>query len=321
MLRSLTLRLANIAFLLFAVLILNFVLIQSADGDPVDVMAGQMGGADPEIVDRLRQIYGFDQPMHVQLGRYLSRVLVLDFGQSYYFNQPVTGIILARVPATILLITCSVLLALFVGTLLGVLSALRPNNLFSHLVTAVSLAGYAAPVFWTGILLIIWLSLNLQIFPSSGMYDVRARLTGWAYVWDVARHLVLPTLTLASTYLALYSRLARASMMEALNADFTRTARAKGASGLRVVFGHALRNAMIPLVTILGLQFSQVLAGAVMVETVFNWPGLGRLVFESILRRDYPTLLGTLFFSAVIVLVANALTDIAYRLIDPRITR
>jgi peptide/nickel transport system permease protein len=202
---------------------------------------------------------------------------------------------------------------------LGVLCARKPQGIFNHLVTFFALAGYAAPVFWTGLMMVLAFAAFLPVFPINGMYDVVNQKTGAAFILDVAHHLVLPALTLAILNTAQFSRLVRTSLIDILNADFIRTARAKGLSETSVLFKHALRNALIPVVTMVGLQFSQLLAGAVVVETVFGWPGLGRLVFDSILRRDYPVLLGILFFSAMLVMLANIITDAIYRLIDPRL--
>ena len=307
------------AILVLAVVVLNFTLIQLAPGDPVEVIAGEMGGTSAEIMAQLRAAYGLDRSYVEQLAIYLGKVVRGDLGYSYYFNAPVSGLILQRVPATLLLVLSSLGLAIVVGTLLGVVAARRPNGWLSHLVTLLALVGYAAPVFWTGIMLVILFASIVPIFPVSGMYDVRLQLSGFAHALDVARHMVLPVSTLTIIYIALFSRLARASMLEVLGSDYVRTARAKGLPESSVVLKHALRNAILPVVTIAGLQFSHLFAGAVLVETVFNWPGMGRLAYESILRRDTPTILGILFFSALIVILANLLTDLAYRLIDPRI--
>ena len=307
------------AALLLAVLVLNFVLIHLAPGDVADTIAGSMGGASAEVMERIRIDYGLDQPLWRQLFDYLWRVLHLDLGQSFFFNRPVTGLILERLPATLLLVITAQLLALLVGTLLGVISARRPNGLVSHLVTLLALFGYSAPVFWTGIMLLIAFSLLVPIFPVAGMQDVT--ITGGAFVHalDVAHHMVLPVITLSSIFLALYSRLCRASMMETLGADYIRTARAKGLSESQIVMKHALKNSLGPVVTLAGLQFSAVVSGAVLVEAVFSWPGLGSLALQSIVARDTPTILGILFFSALVVIVGNLATDLVLRLIDPRI--
>ena len=213
----------------------------------------------------------------------------------------------------------ALVVAVLSGTTLGVLASRRPNGLLSQVITVVSVVGYSAPVFWTGMLLIILFASVIPILPVSGM-TAAAVSGGWLLdALDVAHHLVLPALSLALVYLAQYSRLTRASMLDVLGSDYVRTARAKGLDERKVFFKHAFRNAMLPIITIIGLQFGNLLAGAIVVETVFNWPGLGRLAFDSVLRRDYPTLLGLLFFSSLMVIVANQLVDIGYRLADPRI--
>ena len=313
-------RTAYAVVLLLCVLVLNFMLIQLAPGDPAQVIAGEMGGVTEEQLARIRASYGLDRSLPEQLGVYLGRVLQGDLGFSFYFDRPVIDLILSRIPATLVLVVTALLLAISIGTLLGVLASRNPNGLFSQLITVLALFGFSVPVFWIGIMLLILFSGTLSLFPVSGMQAVaRDEVNPVLVLLDILHHLVLPAFTLAIVYIAQYSRLSRASMLETLGADYIRTARAKGVPERRVVFRHALRNAVLPVVTMAGLQFSQLFAGAVLVETVFNWPGMGRLAFESILRRDYPTLLGILFFSALIVIVVNLLTDLVYRLVDPRI--
>lgn len=317
--RSLLGRLAQAAALVLAVVVLNFVLVHAAPGDPVETIAGASGGMSPELMAQLRAQYGLDRSLPTQLAVYLGKVLRGDLGHSYFFNLPVSALIWDRVPATLLLVITSVLLAFTLGTTLGVMSSKRPNGALSQAITVLSLVGFAAPVFWTGIMLVIVFASLLPILPVSDMRSVTSTASGWRDALDVAWHLVLPALTLSLVYLAQYSRLARSSMLDVLGSDFVRTARAKGLPERVVRYKHALRNALLPVVTVLGLQFGNVLAGAILVETVFNWPGLGRLAFESVLRRDYPTILGVLVFSSLVVVAMNVLTDAAYRLIDPRI--
>lgn len=285
----------------------------------MQVIAGEMGGASPEVIAALRAKYGLDHSLLEQMFTYLGKVAHGDFGYSYYFNQPVLGLILQRLPATLYLAAASLVVAVLIGTVLGVISARRPNGLLSHGVTVLSLAGHAAPIFWTGLLLLLLFGSVWPILPVNGMTDVVNPKTGLAYAADVAKHLVLPSITLGLVFVAQYSRLARVNMIDVLSADYIRTARAKGLPERVVLVKHALRNTLIPIVTVIGLQFGNLFAGAVLVETVYSWPGMGRLVFDSILRRDYPTLMGVLFFSAVMVIAANILTDLVYRLIDPRI--
>jgi|SRR5437868_4757315 len=305
--------------LVLAVVVLNFVLVHAAPGDPVETIAGASGGMSPELMAQLRAQYGLDRPLPVQLGVYLGKVLRGDLGYSYFFNLPVTAMIAERVPATLLLVLSAVLVAFVVGTALGVLSSRKPNGALSQFITVLSMVGFAAPVFWVGIMLVILFASILPILPVAGMRSVDSSGGGIADILDVLHHLVLPTVTLGLVYLAQYSRLARSSMLDVLGADFIRTARAKGLAERVVLYKHALRNALLPVVTVLGLQFGNVLAGAILVETVFNWPGLGRLAFDSVLRRDYPTILGVLLFSSIVVVVMNQVTDLCYRLIDPRI--
>ncbi len=318
-LHTLLTRLFYAAVLLVAVLVLNFSLMHLAPGDVADTISQSMGGADQELLDQIRADYGLDQPFIVQLGRYIGNVLQFDLGYSFFYNQPVTQLIMERLPATLLLVISAQMLALIVGVLLGVISARNPNGATSHFVTFLALFGYSAPVFWTGILLLIGFSLQIQWFPVAGMRDVTISGGFWVHFWDVVRHLVLPMITLSSIFLALYSRLARATMMEVLGSDYVRTAKAKGLSEKQVVYKHALKNSLSPVITLAGLQFSAVISGAVLVETVFSWPGLGTLAFQSIIARDTPTILGILFFSALVVIVGNLLTDLALRLVDPRL--
>ena len=312
-------RISYALILLLAVLVLNFALMYLAPGDIADTIAGDMGGANAEVMAEIRRSYGLDRPVWEQLVSYLWNVVQLDLGYSYFFNTSVFSLLAERVPATLLLVVSAQILAIFVGVLLGVVAARRPNGLTSHAVTLLALFGFSAPVFWTGIMLLIAFSLLVPLFPVAGMQDVTIDGGAWVKMVDVAHHLVLPTITLASIFLALYSRLCRASMLEVLGSDYIRTARAKGLSDRQVVVKHALKNALNPVVTLAGLQFSAVVSGAVLVETVFSWPGLGTLALQSIIARDTPTILGILFFSSLVVVVANLLTDLALRLIDPRI--
>ena len=307
------------AILLAAVLVLNFTLMHLAPGDVADTISQSMGGADEELLIEIRKDYGLDQPYYVQLGTYIGKVLRFDLGHSFFFNEPVADLVLERVPATLLLVITAQFLAMIFGVIMGVYSARKPNGITSYFVTFFALFGYSAPVFWTGILLLIGFSLQIPLFPVAGMRDVTISGGFWVHAIDIIRHMVLPVITLASIFLALYSRLARATMIETLSTDYVRTARAKGLSETQVVYKHALRNSLSPVVTLAGLQFSAVVSGAVLVEAVFSWPGLGTLAFQSIIARDTPTILGILFFSALVVIVGNLLTDLALRFVDPRV--
>ncbi len=307
------------ALLLLAVLVLNFSMMHLAPGDIADTISQSMGGADATTMAQIRSDYGLDQPFIFQLGTYIGKVLHFDLGYSYFYNQPVTTIIFEKLPATLLLVLTAQILALIIGVLLGVYSARNRDGWASHFVTFFALFGYSAPVFWTGILLLIAFSLKIPLFPVAGMVDVTVEGGFFAKLFDLLRHMVLPVVTLSSIFIALYSRLCRASMMEVLETDYIRTAKSKGLSSREIVYKHALKNSLSPVITLAGLQFSAVISGAVLVETVFSWPGLGTLALQSIIARDTPTILGILFFSALVVIVGNLLTDFALRFVDPRV--
>ena len=319
MLRSIAARIAQALGLILAVMCLNFLLIHITPGDPATVIVGESGAGDPELLEEIRVQYGLDRPVIVQLLSYVGRVATGDLGDSYFFNQSVSSLILERMWPTVLLVGTALAFAVAAGTMVGVATARRPESPLSHGATVLALVGFSMPVFWTGIMLVILFASTWELLPIQGWHDVNYGEGMLANVLDVAEHLVLPALTLGLIYLAQYSRLSRASMLEVLESDYVRTARAKGLGERRVVYKHALRNAIIPVVTVIGLQFGALLSGALLVETVFNWPGLGRLAFDSILRRDTSVLLGVLLVSSVMVIVANLLTDLLYTIIDPRI--
>jgi len=313
-------RLAYGLLLMLGVVVLNFLLIRLAPGDPAVVIAGEMGGATEEMLESIREDYGLNKPVLTQLWIYISGVATGNLGESFFFNQPVSKLIAARIGPTILLVISAQIISIVLGVFLGVIAARKPNGVMSAFVSVFATIGYAVPVFWTGIMLIILFASAIPIFPVEGMQSVKLRDAPFlTQALDVAHHLVLPAFTLAIIYLAQYARLSRASMLELLGSDYIRTARAKGSPERTVLFKHALRNAALPILTVAGLQFGNLISGALLVETVFNWPGMGRLAFESILRRDYPTIMGVLFFASAMVVVANILTDISYRWADPRL--
>ena len=317
---SLIRRFVSMLTVLLVVVILNFLMLHLAPGDFADTIAATMGGADEIDMIEVRAEYGLDQPFFIQLFQYIKNVALLDLGKSQFYNMPVFDLIMERLPATLLLVFSAQIVSLALGILLGVYAAQNPNGLSSLLVNMLSLFGYAAPVFWTGILLLIAFSLYIPIFPVAGMRDVTIESDNFfVHALDVVRHLFLPMITLASIFLAYYSRLCRASMLEVLGADFVRTAKAKGLSQRDILMKHALKNSLSPVITFAGLSFSAVVSGAILVETVYSWPGLGTLAFNSIIARDTPVLLGILIFSTLMVTVGNLLTDMVLRSIDPRI--
>lgn len=298
----------------------NFVLVRAAPGDPAQVMAGQSGGADPKILDDLRREYGLDRPYYVQLATHLGHVLTFDLGYSYRQRRPVLQLIGERLPATLLLTATAFCLALLVGTTLGALAGLAAGTAADTLFTILSLLLYATPVFWLGLMLVLVFSVSLGWLPAFGYETINARLGPFERALDLGKHLILPAVSLGAIYLAIYARLMRSSIIEVAHQDFVKTARAKGLSGPRIVVGHMLRNALVPVVTVAGMQAGALVGGAVVIETVFAWPGLGRLTFDAVLQRDYPVLLGIFLILSVIVVLFNVATDLAYRLIDPRMT-
>lgn len=311
-------RLAQAVPVVFAVVILNFMIVHLAPGDPVNILVGEYGST-PEFRERVRREYGLDQPLPTQLVVYLRRVLRGDLGHSLYFNQPVIRLILERLPATILLMASQLVFALAAGVSLGVAAARRPYSPLDNASTAVALIGYSMPVFWSGLLLILLFSTTLGVLPSGGMISSREQVSGLAVVWDVLRHLILPAFTLGLVNLALYVRLTRASMLEVLSQDYMRTAWAKGLAERRVMRHHALRNALLPVVTITGIDLGRMIGGAVLTETVFAWPGVGTLTFTALQSRDYPVIVGTFMLVSIGVILANLFVDIMYGILDPRI--
>jgi peptide/nickel transport system permease protein len=305
---------------LFLILIGVFLLLQFAPGDTVDAMMAQMGGGDAKTAEDLRRFYGLDLSVSAQLASYLWRLVRFDLGFSAIYGKPVATVIAERLPATILLMTASLSFAFFFGLILGVVAARGVNKWPDTLISTVGLIFYATPSFWFGLMAIVVFSIYLQWLPAGGLSDITSTATGIWAVLDTARHLVLPTLTLGLIFLAIYLRIMRASMLEVLNLDFVRTARSKGLDETRIITRHVLRNALLPMVTLIGLQAGTMLGGSVVVESVFSLPGLGRLAYESVVQRDLNTLLGIIFVSALLVITVNFIVDLVYARLDPRIT-
>lgn len=296
-----------------------FLLLQLAPGDTVDALVAQMGGGDPAMIASLREYYRLNDSVSVRLGDYLWRLAHLDLGHSAIYGKPVAAVILERLPATLLLMGSALAMAFAVGMALGVLAARRVNRWPDTLISTLGLVFYATPSFWFGLMGIFVFAIWLDWLPSGGFESIDAGLHGLARVADIAWHLVLPTVTLSLIFLAVYLRIMRASMLEVASQDFVRTARAKGVGETAVVVRHMLRNALLPMVTLIGLQAGTMLGGSVVVETVFALPGLGRLAYEAVVQRDLNTLLGIVFVSALLVIVINFLVDLLYARLDPRI--
>lgn len=296
-----------------------FLLLQFAPGDTVDALVAQMGGGDTTMVDQLRRYYGLDASIPVQLGRYFLRLAQLDLGFSAIYGKPVATVIIERLPATLLLMGSALSFAFAGGMALGVLAARRVNGWPDSLISTIGLIFYATPSFWFGLMGIVIFAVNLGWLPAGGFEEIAAGYSGWRRALDIAWHLALPTLTLGLIFLATYLRIMRASMLEVMTLDFVRTARAKGLSGTAVLTRHVLRNALLPMVTLIGLQAGTMLGGSVVVESVFALPGLGRLAYESVVQRDLNTLLGIVFVSALLVIAVNFVVDLIYARLDPRI--
>ncbi|OJW28949.1 MAG: ABC transporter permease, partial [Rhodospirillales bacterium 69-11] len=291
----------------------------AAPGDPASVIAGQSGAADPQMLAQLRAQFGLDKPLTTQLAIYVGHVLQGDLGTSFRQGRPVLGLILERLPATLLLTGTAFVFAIAAGITLGALAAQRVGRVADSLITILALGFYATPLFWVGLMLVLVFSVWLNWLPSFGMQTVGADLHGWAAVVDIAQYLVLPALTLGLFYMAVYARLTRASMLEVASQDFVRTARAKGVPEGRILRRHILRNALLPVITFAGIQAGQLIGGSILVETVFAWPGIGRLAFDALLARDYQVLLGVFLVTSILVVLFNLLTDLLYAVIDPRV--
>jgi peptide/nickel transport system permease protein len=304
--------------LILAVIVINFLIIHLAPGDPATMLAGEQ--ATPQWIEQTRREFGLDKPLVEQLGIYLIKVVQFDLGYSYSSRASVLALISERIPATLLLMGVALIIATVMGVVLGVLSSKKPYSLFDNAVTSASLAGYSIPIFWLGQILMLLFVLWLPWFPAGGMTSVREGYVGLAYVVDVLHHLILPAFALSAWYLAIISRLTRSSMLEVLREDYIVLARSKGLDERTVLYKHALRNALLPIITFVGMTVGLMLGGAVLTETVFGWPGLGRLMYSSISSRDYPVLLGLLLFISATVILVNLATDIVYALNDPRIT-
>lgn len=310
-------RLLQAVPLIVGVVILTFVLIHLAPGDPIYILAGDGGSA--SYYAEMRKLYGLDRSIPEQLGRYVLEVLSGDFGYSFSYQQPVFQVILSRVPATLLLMVTALVFSTLLGLWLGVRAGSRPHSWSDYFINVFTSTFYSIPVFWLGQLLILGLSVGLNLFPVSGMVSVRESYTGFRQVLDVLHHLALPALTLSLSFMAITTRITRTSLRETMGEDYVRTAQAKGLSARMVIRRHALRNSLLPVVTLIGGQIGLLITGAALTETIFAWPGLGRLLLDASLQRDYPLLMAIFMAVSVTVIVANLLTDLLYTVLDPRV--
>ena len=311
-------RLLQVIPVVLAIASLNFALLKLAPGDAADILGGMSGHATTEYLAQLRQEMGLDQPVWRQYLSYIARLLTLDLGISMIQGVPVADLILQRLPATLILMMAALVVAVLCGVLAGVTAARFKGTWIDNVTSTVALLIYATPQFWLGLMLIVAFSITLGLLPSGGMMRIGVSQTVLGTVLDVLRHLILPAITLGLFYMAVYARLMRASMLEVMTLDYITTARAKGLSERQIAWRHAFRNALLPVVTLIGIQVGHLLGGSILVETVFGWPGLGRLIFDALLQRDTNLLLGILFVSSVSVVAVNLVVDLVYDVLDPR---
>ncbi len=318
MLRLVRRRLMTAIPVLILVIVGGFFLLEAAPGDAVDAYVGAIGG-DAGLIEALREDWGLNESPLRRLGLYLWSLVHLDLGMSVAFSRPIRDIILERLPNTLLLMASATALSFFVGSLLGVVAGSRPGSVRDRALSVGSLALYAIPGFWLGLVLTITFSVQLRWLPGSGIETIASGKTGLARAADIAGHLVLPVASLGLVYLALYLRVMRASMAEVWRHDFVLAARARGVPRSRIVWQHVARNALLPLVTMLGLQAATMLGGSVVIETLFSVPGMGRLAHEAVTARDAPLLLGIILTSALLVILVNLIVDLLYAFLDPRV--
>lgn len=298
---------------------LSFLLLQLAPGDVVDVMAGESGSGSAETNALMRHAFGLDRPVLERLWIYLGNLAHGNLGWSPRYNLPVSHLIWERLPSSLLLASSALLVALVVGIALGAVMAVNQGKWPDRLLSALVQVLHSVPAFWIGLMLIVVFSVKFGWLPSNGSQTIGSGATGFAAVADRLRYLVLPTLSLSLFYIAIYSRLTRVAMIEASGQDYVRTARAKGLGERRILLRHILRNALLPVTTVAGMHVGGILGGSVVIETVFGWPGLGRLAYDAVMARDFSILLGILLFSSMLVIFANALVDILHGFLDPRV--
>ena len=318
-LRAVWRRLFQLVPVVLGIVAINFMLLHMAPGDLAEVMASEAMIDDPELIAAMRAEYGLDLPVYQQLANYVWNVLQLELGYSHRHALPVWDVIVERIPATLLLMATAMGLAVAIGVVAGVISSLQVNTLTDNAISVAAIVFFAAPSFWVGLMMMVAFAVKLGILPVSGMSTIGADHGFIGAIWDVVRHLIMPSLALGLFYAAIYARVMRSAMLEVFGMEFIRTARAKGLGERRVAFKHALRNAMLPLVTLFGLQVGTMLAGSVVIESVFSWPGIGTLVFEAVLNRNFPLVVGVLLIGSVMVIAANLIVDLLYMRLDPRI--
>ena len=317
--------------MLLGVSIVVFFMVRAIPGDPAQIMLGQQ--ATQEQVQQIRENMGLDKPIFVQYGLFLKDALRGDLGDSIVTGRPVTTELLTRLPATLELTTFAMLIAILVGIPVGVISAVRQYSLLDKTTSVLALTGISMPIFWLAMILVVIFGVNLELLPFPGRLDPTTGITAitgfvlvdslltlnFAGFWDGLLHLIMPALALATIPMAVIMRMTRSSMLEVMNEDYVRTARAKGVVPWRVVFKHALRNAMLPTITVIGLQAGLLMGGAIITETIFSWPGIGLYAYNSISARDYASVQGVVLYGALLFVLINLLVDILYAILDPRV--
>ncbi|BCA79651.1 ABC transporter permease [Desulfuromonas sp. AOP6] len=309
--------------LLLGITLISFVVIHLAPGEPTDMQTDLNPEASVELKERLRAQYDLDKPLLVQYGKWLGRLAQFDFGNSFSQDRrPVLDKILERLPITILINILSILLILAVSVPIGILAATKRNSLFDRLTTIFVFVGFATPSFWLALLLMDYLGVQLGLFPIAGIKSLGHEYLGWAdQLWDRVHHLILPVFVSAFGGLAGFSRYMRSNMLEVVRQDYILTARAKGLAERAVIYKHALRNALLPVITILGLSVPGLIGGSVIFETIFAIPGMGKLFYDGVMMRDYPLIMGILVMGAILTLAGNLIADLSYALADPRIRK
>jgi peptide/nickel transport system permease protein len=316
---------------LIGVSIVVFFMVRAIPGDPAQLLLGQL--ATQERVEELRESMGLDKPVIVQYGLFLKNAVQGDLGDSIVTGRPVTTELLVRFPATLELTAFAMLIAVLVGVPVGVISAVKQYSLLDKVTSVIALTGISMPIFWLAMILIVIFGVNLELLPFPGRLDSETAITAitgmvlvdslltlnFSGFWDGLLHLIMPALALGTIPMAVIMRMTRSSMLEVMNEDYVRTARAKGVVPWLVVFKHALRNAMLPTVTVIGLQVGLLMGGAIITETIFGWPGVGQIAYDSIYRRDYAMIQGVVLYGALLFVLVNLLVDVLYAVLDPRV--
>lgn len=296
---------------IFVVAVIVFIVTRMIPGDPASVMLGPQ--ASVEDIEALRQKLGLNEPLYMQFLQYIGNLLQGNLGISYTYNEPIMGLIMDRFPNTVILAISALIIAVVIGIPAGIISASKQNSLLDYSVMLISLIGVSMPIFWLGVMLVLYFSVNLGWFPATGMGTLEEGFIPYI------KHLILPSITLATIPMATFARITRSSMLEVISHDYIKTARSKGLSEFWVICKHAFKNALTPILTVLGMQISMMLGGAVLTETIFSWPGMGRLIVDAIDKRDFVVVQGTVLFIAVIFVIVNLLVDILYKVVNPRV--